>query len=204
VNQEPSRPPPGKAGGTGERFAVQVERRLAGVLSDKDTDELSRFLERFQGARRLYFRAVEIHLDLGTTLGASAPTVDRNIEEEKENMARISLNCSCSWNFFIPGTTTGHEVTCPSCGQSVRIPGRKPGQDVARSPGEIAAESQRRQGMARMAILTMAGSVVVGVALFGYWAVQKPSPTASPPPQAEKPKPEPSEASRVARRWSGR
>jgi hypothetical protein len=45
--------------------------------------------------------------------------------------------------------------------------------------------------MARMAILTMAGSVVVGVALFGYWAVQKPSPPPPPPPpQAEKPKPE--------------
>ena len=41
-------------------------------------------------------------------------------------MARIALNCSCGWNFFIPGSTAGHEVTCPSCGQryDLRLAGR--------------------------------------------------------------------------------
>lgn len=83
-------------------------------------------------------------------------------------MARISLNCSCGWNFFIPGTTGGHEVDCPSCGQSVRIPGRKPGQVAASSPGEIAAQKQRQQNAIKFligaALLVLLGGV--GVAFF--------------------------------------
>src|SRR5688572_634730 len=75
-------------------------------------------------------------------------------------MARISLNCSCGWNFFIPGSTPGHEVNCPSCAQTVRIPGRKPGKDgQPMSAGEIAAEKQRQQGFVKMIV----GGVVVAV-----------------------------------------
>ena len=46
-------------------------------------------------------------------------------EQGEPAMARLSLNCSCGWNFFLPSTTPGHEVACPSCGQNVRVPGRK-------------------------------------------------------------------------------
>ena len=68
-------------------------------------------------------------------------------------MARISLNCSCGWNFFVPGSTPGHEVTCPSCAQTVRIPGRKPGKDGApMTAGDIAHEVQRKQSLVRMLI----------------------------------------------------
>jgi len=67
-------------------------------------------------------------------------------------MARIALNCSCGWNFFIPGSTPGHEVTCPSCSQTVRIPGRKPGKDVPTSAGAIAAEKQRQQRAIKMMV----------------------------------------------------
>ena len=77
-------------------------------------------------------------------------------------MARVSLNCSCGWNFFIPGSTTGHEVNCPSCAQTVRIPGRKPGQHVAMSAGEIAAEKQAQQRQIKL--LIGVGLLVVVVA----------------------------------------
>src|SRR6185503_12467871 len=78
--------------------------------------------------------------------------------------ARIALNCSCGWNFFIPGSTAGHEVTCPSCGQTVRIPGRKPGQPVPTSAGAIAAERQRAQRNLKMLVgLGVAGVIAAGV-----------------------------------------
>jgi len=96
-------------------------------------------------------------------------------------MARISLNCSCGWNFFIPGTTTGHEVGCPSCGQSVRIPGRKPGENPAKSAGEVAAEAQQRQGLIRYGILAAVVLIVGGV--IGVWVLQTPAPP--PPPEPE-------------------
>src|SRR5579862_1638228 len=78
-------------------------------------------------------------------------------------MARLSLNCSCGWNFFIPGTTPGHEVTCPSCNQNVRIPGRKPGQATPQSAGEIALEVNRRQSRIKMII----GAAVAGFFMMG-------------------------------------
>jgi hypothetical protein len=84
-------------------------------------------------------------------------------------MARLSLNCSCGWNFFIPGTTPGHEVTCPSCGQVVRIPGRKPGQSAPQTAGEIALEVQRRQSRVKMVIGAAIAAVIViaaGAAFF--------------------------------------
>jgi hypothetical protein len=77
-------------------------------------------------------------------------------------MARISLNCSCGWNFFIPGSTPGHEVTCPSCAQTVRIPGRKPGKDGPMSAGDIAAEIQRKQSLVKMMI---GGGVLAVIAI---------------------------------------
>lgn len=81
-------------------------------------------------------------------------------------MARIALNCSCGWNFFIPGSTPGHEVNCPSCAQTVRIPGRKPGQDVPLTAGAIAAEKQRQQKMIRLIIVGgIAVVIVAGIIL---------------------------------------
>lgn len=81
-------------------------------------------------------------------------------------MARIALNCSCGWNFFIPGSTPGHEVTCPSCAQTVRIPGRKPGKDMPITAGEIAAQKQRQQGAIRLMIgAGLAVAVAAGVIL---------------------------------------
>jgi len=76
-------------------------------------------------------------------------------------MARLSLNCSCGWNFFIPGTTPGHEVTCPSCGQVVRIPGRKPGQSAPQTAGEIALEVNRRQSRVKMIIGAAIAAIIV-------------------------------------------
>lgn len=81
-------------------------------------------------------------------------------------MARISLNCSCGWNFFIPGTTGGHEINCPSCGQNVRIPGRKPGQSGPMSAGDIALEVNRRQERKRMIIIgSIVGVIGLGITL---------------------------------------
>ncbi len=113
-----------------EKFAVLVEKRLAGLLDPAETDELSALLETSEEARQLYLRAVELHLDLGSAAAlepADRPT-SRAARQEVSPMARIALNCSCSWNFFIPGSTTGFEVVGPSCGHSVRIPGRPPGK----------------------------------------------------------------------------
>jgi hypothetical protein len=84
-------------------------------------------------------------------------------------MARVSLNCSCGWNFFIPGSTPGHEVACPSCGQVVRIPGRKPGQAGPQTAGEIAAEVHRRQSRMKAIIGASVAAVLaigVGAAFF--------------------------------------
>jgi hypothetical protein len=160
-----------------ERFAVLVERRLAGLLNKSETYELSRLLETSGEARELYLSAVEFHLDLGTAVGsdvAAGPAPALRVREENNLMARIALNCSCSWNFFIPGTTTGYETFCPSCGQAVRIPGRKPGRDVPRSAGEVAAEKQLRQWLTRVAVLSVAAGFLIVATLFGYWIAQKP------------------------------
>jgi hypothetical protein len=159
---------------TDKRFAAQVEHHLAGLLTSREIAQLSKLLESSAEARRLYLLAVEVHLDLGTALHATAPLAEREDGKETNAMARISLNCSCGWNFFIPGTTTGLDTRCPSCGQQVRIPGRKPGQDVSKSPGEIAAEAQGRQSLIRNAVLAAAVLVIAGG--IGFWVVQKPPP----------------------------
>src|SRR5258706_8231406 len=78
-------------------------------------------------------------------------------------MARIALNCSCGWNFFIPGSTAGHEVTCPSCAQTVRIPGRKPGKDLPMSAGEMAAQVNRKNQTIRMVVGAGIVAAVIGI-----------------------------------------
>lgn len=104
-------------------------------------------------------------------------------------MARITLNCTCSWTFFVPGTVQGHEVPCPSCGQAVRLPGRKPGQESKRAPGEIAAEQAGKQQL----IWRIVGAAAVVVVAAGIYAaipkstpveekvVEKPSPFTTQP-----------------------
>ena len=83
-------------------------------------------------------------------------------------MARIALKCACGWNFFVPGSTQGAETPCPSCGDAVAIPGRKPGQGEAKPPGLRAAERQARQRLvALLAGLVVAIVVVVAVLLTG-------------------------------------
>lgn len=87
-------------------------------------------------------------------------------------MARIALNCSCGWNFFIPGSTPGHEVTCPSCAQTVRIPGRKPGKDMPMSAGEIAAQVNAKNQTVRMLVgggivVVLIGIIAIVVSVFG-------------------------------------
>jgi hypothetical protein len=159
---------------TDERFAGQVERRLAGLLSPRDAAELSSRLDASEEARGMYLRAVETHLDLGTALDATAPDAERDDRKETNVMARIALNCSCGWNFFIPGSATGYETSCPSCGQSVRIPGRKPGENPAKSAGEVAAEAQQRQGLIRYAILAAAVLIVAGTV--GILVARTPAP----------------------------
>ena len=84
----------------GERFGGLVERCLAGLLRRTETNELSGLLETSVETRQQYLRAVEVHLDLGCGLDRE----DADAPEEERPMARIALNCSCSWNFFIPGT----------------------------------------------------------------------------------------------------
>src|SRR4051812_27582317 len=89
-------------------------------------------------------------------------------------MARLNLTCACGWTFFLPGTTTGHQVTCPSCGEYVPIPGRKPGQDTPQSAGALAARIQLKQSLAKSAIL---GGIVVAVAVAAgvtFWMRGKP------------------------------
>ena len=93
-------------------------------------------------------------------------------------MARIALTCGCGWNFFVPGTTPEHEVSCPSCSQPVAIPGRKPG-DVPLTPGEIAGRIQRRAEIGRAALL------LIGVVVFGgaaYLGLKGTPPVEAPPP----------------------
>lgn len=96
-------------------------------------------------------------------------------------MARVSLNCTCGWNFFVPGTTPGHEVSCPSCAQPVRIPGRKPGAAVPQSAGEIALEIQRKQSRVKM----MIGGAVAAVVIVAVAAALMTG--GSPPPEEESP-----------------
>src|SRR5579859_7749199 len=85
-------------------------------------------------------------------------------------MARLSLNCSCGWNFFIPGTTPGHEVTCPSCNQNVRIPGRKPGQSAPQTAGEIALEVHRKQSRIKM-IIGACVAALLALGIVGYFSL---------------------------------
>ncbi len=94
-------------------------------------------------------------------------------------MARLNLTCSCGWNFFLPGTTTGHEVSCPNCAQAVRIPGRKPGQDVPTSAGAVAAEHQRRQNIVRLSIGAGVVVIVAGI-VFALIPGSKPPPEEKP------------------------
>jgi hypothetical protein len=77
-------------------------------------------------------------------------------------MARLNLTCACGWNFFLPSSTTGHQVSCPSCGEFVPIPGRKPGEDVPQSAGALAARIQRKQSLLKAVIL---GGIVAAVAI---------------------------------------
>jgi hypothetical protein len=84
-------------------------------------------------------------------------------------MARIALTCECGWNFFIPGSTAGHEVACPSCTRLVLIPGRKPGMDVPLSAGAIAAKIQRRAALLRLGV----GLAVAVLLVFAFLAVRK-------------------------------
>jgi hypothetical protein len=91
-------------------------------------------------------------------------------------MARIALTCDCGWNFFIPGSSPGHEVTCPSCSRTVSIPGRKPGMDVPLSAGAIAARIQRRAATRRL----LAGLGLV-VAAGAFFALRRDAPPALEP-----------------------
>jgi|SRR5882672_5108077 len=93
-------------------------------------------------------------------------------------MARLSLNCSCGWNFFVPGTTQGHQINCPSCGQAVRIPGRKPGQAGAQSAGDIALQIQRKQAAMKM----MIGGGILAVVIIGVLLAITFGSSAPPPP----------------------
>jgi len=96
-------------------------------------------------------------------------------------MARIALTCGCGWNFFIPGSTPEHEVTCPSCSQPVAIPGRRPGE-VPLTPGGIAARLQQRAAIVRAALM------LVGIAVFGgaaLLALKGAPPVEAPPPPAK-------------------
>jgi hypothetical protein len=79
-------------------------------------------------------------------------------------MARISLNCKCGWNYFIPESTQGFETPCPNCGDPVRIPGRRPGQKVL-PPGQLAAHKSQQQKTIVLLIGAFAGIVVLGIIL---------------------------------------
>src|SRR5262252_1173693 len=95
-------------------------------------------------------------------------------------MARIALTCECGWNFFLPGSTPGCEIACPSCTRLVSIPGRKPGMDVPLSPGAIAARIQRRAALVRSAMLVLGLAVAAGAAALAWR--NTPGPTAEPGP----------------------
>jgi hypothetical protein len=92
-------------------------------------------------------------------------------------MARIALKCDCGWNFFVPGSTPGWEITCPSCTRLVSIPGRTPGMDAPLSPGELAAKIQRRHAVLRN-LTILVGLGVAGTAAF---ILKKPAPPAEVP-----------------------
>jgi len=115
-------------------------------------------------------------------------------------MARLNLTCACGWTFFLPGSTTGHQVTCHSCGEYVPIPGRKPGDDIPQSAGALAAQIQRKQSLIKVMVL---GGIVAAVAIAGAVtlsmrgrpateeenssvaapaATHRPAPRATPPP----------------------
>jgi hypothetical protein len=82
-------------------------------------------------------------------------------------MARLSLKCECGWNFFIPGSTQGWEVSCPNCQQAVPIPGRKEGEGGAPvSAGELAARHQQKQKLVLLAVGGGVGLVLVAGVLF--------------------------------------
>lgn len=78
-------------------------------------------------------------------------------------MARISLKCSCGWNFFIAGTAQGHETPCPNCAIPVPIPGRKASEGGPKAPGVIAAEKQSKQK--QVVLLVSIGAAVALVAV---------------------------------------
>jgi hypothetical protein len=102
-------------------------------------------------------------------------------------MARLSLNCSCGWNFFIPGSTPGHEVNCPSCAQTVRIPGRKPGKDLPMSAGEIAGQKQNQQRIIRMMVgIGVLVVIVAGIVLAFSMGSSAPQESAAGPETKDK------------------
>jgi hypothetical protein len=98
-------------------------------------------------------------------------------------MARLALNCRCGWNFFIPESTQGSEVSCPSCGQEVRIPGRRPGQEVL-SPGMLAAKKNQQALTLKLVIGVLAAIVVVGLILVFVLSSRE----APPPAEADVPR----------------
>jgi hypothetical protein len=100
----------------------------------------------------------------------------------------MSLNCSCGWNFFLPSTTAGHEINCPSCGQAVRIPGRKPGQAVPLSAGDIALEINRKQARTKAIIIAAIVGVIVIAGGLAIFLKGDPAPTEEEIKQAEKDK----------------
>ncbi len=98
-------------------------------------------------------------------------------------MARISLKCGCGWNFFVPGSTQGHEAACPNCGNAVGIPGRKATGGGAKAPGVIAAEMQARQKQVLLLISIAAAVVLVAVVLLmmgGRSTPPEPAPSPEP------------------------
>ena len=94
-------------------------------------------------------------------------------------MSRIALTCGCAWNFFIPGSTPGHEIACPSCGRTVAIPGRKPGMGPPLTPGEIAARMQQRAAAVQLVVLLIV--VTAGGGAFMAWKAGPPGIRRSPP-----------------------
>ncbi len=86
-------------------------------------------------------------------------------------MARIALECTCGWKFFVAGSTQGWEVPCPNCGLAVRIPGRRVGEAGFATAGHLAAEREKGWKMARLAIglgaVAVVGIIIVVVLMSG-------------------------------------
>ncbi len=86
-------------------------------------------------------------------------------------MARIALECTCGWKFFIAGSAQGWEYPCPNCGLAVPIPGRKVGQAGFATAGHLAAEKEKGWKMARIAIglgaVLVVGIIVIVVVMSG-------------------------------------